>query len=41
MFKVTFFKKGTSNKQMKVLTAQELINLQNLKNYKIVKVEMF
>lgn len=39
-FKVTFFKKNTSDKRMKVLTASELMELQELKNYRITKVEM-
>ena len=39
-FKVTFFKKNTSNKRMKVLTVDELLKLQKLTNYKITKTEM-
>lgn len=40
-FKVTFFKRSTSDKRMKVLTVNELLKLQELKNYRITKVEMF
>lgn len=39
-FKVTFFKKNTTNKRMKVLTVDELLKLQKLTNYKITKTEM-
>lgn len=40
-FKVTFFKKSSTDKRMKVLTVDELLKLQELKNYKICKVVMF
>lgn len=40
MFKVTFFKKNTTNKRMKVLTVNELLKLQKLTNYKITKTEV-
>ena len=39
-FKVTFFKKNTTNKRMKALTVDELLKLQKLTNYKITKTEM-
>jgi hypothetical protein len=39
-FKVTFFKKNTTNKRMKVLTVDELLKLQKLTNYKITKTEV-
>ena len=39
-FKVTFFKKNTTNKRMKVLTVDELLELQKLTNYKITKTEI-
>lgn len=40
MFKVTFFRHNTTSKRMKVLTVNELLALQNLKDYTITKVEM-
>jgi len=40
-FKVTFFKKSSTDKRMKVLTVDELMKLQELKIYKITKVTMF
>lgn len=40
MFKVTFFKKNTTSKRMKVLTVNELLKLQKLTNYKITKTEV-
>ncbi len=39
-FKVTFFKKNTTTKRMKVLTVDELLKLQKLTNYKITKTEV-
>lgn len=39
-FKVTFFRKNTTNKRMKVLTVDELLKLQKLTNYKITKTEI-
>lgn len=41
MFKVTFFRKGTSNKRFKILTVDELIALQELRNYTITRVDIF
>ena len=41
MFKVTFFKKNTSEKRFKVLTVDELITLQEMKNYTIIRVDIF
>lgn len=39
-FKVTFFRKKTTDKRMKVLTVDELLKLQKLTNYKITKTEI-
>ena len=40
MFKVTFFKKNDTNKRMKFLTVNELMELQKMGNYKITKSEL-
>ena len=41
MFRVTFFKKNTSEKRFKILTVDGLIALQELKTYTITCVDIF